>query len=140
MRRVILISLFLCFAGFLTAQVVKDPSAEHDSSKSNSYGSRVRYGIASYYARKFNGRRTANGEIYDDAKLTAACNVLPLNTWLIVINTRNGKSVKVKVNDRMHRKNRRLIDLSRSAAKKLGFVGRGLTRVKVEVVPIHDRG
>ncbi|MDE3213144.1 MAG: septal ring lytic transglycosylase RlpA family protein [Bacteroidota bacterium] len=96
---------------------------------------KVRYGVASYYAKKFNGRRTANGEIYDDKKLTAACNVLPLGTWIRVTNLRNHRQVVVKVNDRLNIKNRRLVDLSRAAARKLGYIGRGLARVKVEVVP-----
>ena len=94
----------------------------------------VKYGIASFYAKKFNGRETANGEIYNSTHLTAACNVLPLNTWIKVTNLRNDKSVIVKINDRLHPKNKRLVDLSRAAAQKLGYVSRGLTRVKVEVL------
>jgi rare lipoprotein A len=96
--------------------------------------SKVLYGTASFYANSFNGRKTANGEIFSQAKLTCACNVLPLGTWLKVTNMRNGKSVIVKVNDRMHPKMRRIVDLTRSAAQKIGFVSSGLTRVKVEVL------
>lgn len=95
----------------------------------------VRYGIGSYYAKKFNGRRTANGEFYDGNKFTAACNVLTLNTWIRVTNLRNKRQVVVKVNDRLNSKNKRLVDLSYAAARKLGYIGEGLTRVKVEVVP-----
>lgn len=94
----------------------------------------IKYGTASFYANKFNGRRTTNDEIYNSEKYTAACNQLPLNTWVKVTNLRNNKSVIVKINDRMHPKNHRLIDMSKIAARKLGFVGRGLTRVKVEVL------
>jgi rare lipoprotein A len=68
------------------------------------------------------------------AKLTCACNVLPLGTWLKVTNMRNGKSVIVKVNDRLHPKMRRLVDLTRAAAQKLSYINSGLTRVKVEVL------
>jgi len=92
------------------------------------------YGIASYYAEKFNGRKTANGETYDGGKYTAACNVLPLGTWIRVTNTRNKKSVIVKVNDRLHPRMKRIVDLSKAAAVKLGYIGRGLTQVKVEVL------
>lgn len=95
---------------------------------------RVFYGQASFYANKFNGRKTANGEIFDQKKLTCACNVLPLGTWIKVTNLRNGRSVIVKVNDRIHPRMKRIVDLSRSAAQKLGYVSSGLTRVKVEIV------
>ena len=95
---------------------------------------RVFYGQASFYANKFNGRRTANGEIFDQKKLTCACNVLPLGTWIKVTNMRNGRSAIVKVNDRIHPKMKRIVDLSRLAAQKLGYVSNGLTRVKVELV------
>jgi rare lipoprotein A len=95
---------------------------------------KVYYGIASYYADKFNGRPTANGEIYDHNKLTAACNILPLGTWIRVTNLKNNKSVIVKTNDRLHPRMKRIVDLSKSAAKILAYTGRGLTQVKVEVL------
>lgn len=92
------------------------------------------YGVASYYADKFSGRPTANGALYSHTKLTAACNVLPLNTWIRVTNLRNNRAVVVQVNDRLHPKNKRIVDLSRIAAEQLGYIGRGLTEVKVEVL------
>ena len=95
---------------------------------------RVFYGQASYYSNKFHGRRTASGEIFNQKKLTCACNVLPLGTWIKVTNLKNGKTVVVKVNDRIHPRMKRIVDLSRAAATQLGFISRGLTRVKVEVV------
>ena len=94
----------------------------------------IKYGIASFYAKKFNGRQTANGEIYSSSKYTAACNVLPLGTWIKVTNLRNDKTVIVKINDRMNSKNKRLVDLSAIAAHDLAFSARGLTRVKIEVL------
>lgn len=94
----------------------------------------IKYGIASFYAKKFNGRKTATGDIYNSTKNTAACNVLPLNTWIKVTNLKNDKVVIVWINDRMNKKNTRLVDLSKSAAQTLGYVGRGLTRVKIEVL------
>lgn len=95
---------------------------------------RVFYGQASFYANKFNGRRTANGETFNQKKLTCACNVLPLGTWIKVTNLRNGASVIVKINDRIHPKMKRIVDLSKGAAQKLGYVSKGLTRVKVELI------
>jgi rare lipoprotein A len=95
---------------------------------------RVFYGQASFYSNKFNGRRTANGETFDQKKLTCACNVLPLGTWIKVTNLKNNRSAIVKVNDRIHPKMKRIVDLSKAAAQKLGYVSNGLTRVKVELV------
>ena len=89
-------------------------------------------GVASFYHDKFEGRQTATGEVFTQQKMTAACNTLPLNCWVRVTNTRNKKSVVVRINDRMHYLNKRLIDLSKLAARELGYIGRGLTRVKVE--------
>jgi rare lipoprotein A len=92
------------------------------------------YGTASYYANLFEGRQTANGEIFRQNKMTAACNVLPLGTWIRVTNLRNGRSVIVKTNDRLHPRMKRVVDLSRTAATQLNFIKSGLTRVKVEVL------
>jgi|SRR5688500_16918798 len=91
-------------------------------------------GVASYYHSKFHGRITASGELYDQDKLSAAHNRLPLGTKIKVTNLRNKRTVIVKVNDRLHHRNKRLVDLSRAAATKLGFIGRGIIRVKVEVL------
>ena len=112
-------------------------SAQNDSagvSASANKSKKVLYGQASFYSNKFHGRKTANGEIFSQDKFTAACNVLPLGTMIRVTNLKNGKTVVVKTNDRLHAKTRRLVDLTRAAAKKLGFISRGLTRVKVEVI------
>lgn len=96
--------------------------------------SKTLYGTASYYADKFNGRRTFNDEIYDGRKMTAACNVLPMGTWVRVTNLSNNKWVIVKINDKLHARMTRIVDMSRAAAEKLGYIGKGLTRVKVEVL------
>lgn len=95
---------------------------------------RVFYGQASFYANKFNGRRTASGEIFDQKKFTCACNGLPLGTWVKITNLKNKRTVIVKINDRIHPKMRRVVDLSKAAAQNLGYISSGLTRVKVEVV------
>lgn len=100
---------------------------------------RIFYGKASFYSDKFHGRQTANGEIFKQDKFTAACNILPLGTWIRVTNLSNGKSVLVRTTDRLHPRMRRVVDLSRSAAKKLDYIKKGLTRVKVEVVDQKTR-
>jgi rare lipoprotein A len=111
------------------AKVIKEKELNDKGDSATIY-----YGVASYYADKFNGRETASGEVYSHAKSTAACNVLPLGTWIRVTNLRNGKSIILRINDRLHAKNNRLVDLTKSAAQKLGYAGRGLARVKVEVL------
>ena len=95
-------------------------------------------GVASYYHPKFNGRKTSNGEIFSNQKLTCANNFLALGTYIRVTNTRNGKSVVVKVNDRMHPRNKRLIDLSQAAATKLGLLQQGLGEVEIKVLKDKD--
>jgi rare lipoprotein A len=95
---------------------------------------KIHYGTASFYANKFEGRQTANGEIFSQKKLSGASNILPLNHWVRVTNERNKLSVVLRITDRMHKNNKRLIDLSKSAAKKLKYTGYGLARVKVEVI------
>lgn len=99
----------------------------------------VQYGVASYYANKFQGRATASGEPYDKNKMTCAHNSLPMGTWVKVTSLRNKRSVVVRVTDRLHHRNKRLVDLSRAAAAKLGYLKRGVARVKVEVVDPNSR-
>ena len=95
---------------------------------------RILYGVASYYGKGFHGKQTANGEIFDQNAMTAACNVLPLGTWIKVTNINNDREVIVKINDRLHYRMRRIADMSMGAAEKLGFIHAGLTRVKIEVL------
>jgi len=92
----------------------------------------TQFGVASFYADKFEGQRTCTDEVFTQKKLTAACNTLPLNCWIKVTNLKNRKSVMVWINDRMHPSNPRLIDMSKSAAVALGYTGHGLTRVKIQ--------
>ncbi len=91
-------------------------------------------GTASYYHNKFNGRLTSNGEIFSNNKMTAASNFLKLGTKVRVTNLKNGKSVIVRINDRMNKSNGRLIDMSRISAQRLGFIKAGLAKVRIEVV------
>jgi rare lipoprotein A len=94
----------------------------------------IYYGLASYYANKFSGRRTAYGETFSQSKFTCACNILPLGTWIKVTNIRNKRSIMVKINDRIHPRIKRIVDLTKAGAQRLGFVSSGLTKVKVEVL------
>ena len=89
-------------------------------------------GRASFYADRFQGRPTASGESYDSASLTAAHRSLPFGTKVKVTNLRNQKSVVVTINDRGPHHPNRIIDLSKAAARKLGFIDRGVTRVRIE--------
>ena len=91
-------------------------------------------GVASYYHSKFNGRKTATGEVFNNKLLTAANNFLKLGTLVKVTNLINGKSVVVKINDRMNAKNKRLIDLSQEAARQLDLFTRGVGEVSLEIL------
>ena len=123
------------FSVLFTCLFFSAAAAPQDTTKSSKASvKKVFYGQASFYANKFNGRKTASGEIFDQKKMTCACNAVKLGTWLRVTNLRNGKKVVVKANDRIHPRMRRVVDLTSGAAKKLGFTSAGLTRVKVEVL------
>ncbi len=91
-------------------------------------------GIASWYGAEFNGRLTANGEVYNMFEMTAAHKTLPLGTVVKVISKDTGKSVQVRVNDRGPYVKGRIIDLSQAAGKAIGIGVDGTTRVKLEVV------
>src|SRR6516165_7650647 len=93
------------------------------------------HGIASYYADFFGGRKTANGETFRQDRLTAASRDLPLGTMVTVTNEITGKSVDVKVNDRGPYVDGRIIDLSMSAAERIGMKERGIAPVTVEARP-----
>ncbi|GGF21466.1 septal ring lytic transglycosylase RlpA family protein [Echinicola rosea] len=93
--------------------------------------SRVEKGQASYYADKFNGHKTASGERYRPVKLTAAHRTLPFGTVVKVKNLRNGKTVKVRINDRGPFVRGRIIDLSKKAARQLDMIRAGVVPVEV---------
>ncbi|WP_416191618.1 septal ring lytic transglycosylase RlpA family protein [Neisseria sp. CCUG12390] len=93
-------------------------------------------GNASWYGGKFHGRKTASGERYNMHAMTAAHRTLPIPSYAKVTNTRNGKSVIVRVNDRGPFHGNRVMDLSKAAAQKLGFINQGTAHVKIEqIVP-----
>lgn len=89
---------------------------------------------ASWYGPGFHGRKTANGERFNMNSLTAAHKSLPFGTKLKVTCTSTGKSVIVRVNDRGPFKPGRSLDLSKGAAEQLGMIGRGITKVKYEIL------
>ena len=89
-------------------------------------------GIASYYGHVHQGRRMANGQRFDESKLTAASRMLPLGTRVKVTSLRNQKSVIVTITDRGPAVKTRVIDLSTAAARALGMISRGVDKVRVE--------
>jgi rare lipoprotein A len=95
-------------------------------------------GKASFYADKFEGHPTASGEKYKHNRLTAAHKTLPFGTKIRVTNVENNQAVDVVVNDRGPYVDGRVVDLSKSAAEKLGFVAQGLTDVKIDVIDAGD--
>lgn len=128
------IALLLSITIFFILPYSFSQQADTTTIKKTAKAKKVLYGMASFYSNKFIGRKTANGEIFNQNKLTCACNVLPLGTWIRVTNLRNGRTVIVKTNDRLHPRMKRIVDLTKAAAIKLNFVSSGLTRVKVEVL------
>jgi rare lipoprotein A len=108
------------------------------------YYPRVEYdyretGIASWYGPNFHGNRTANGETFDQYKMTAAHRILPLPSMVRVTNLENGRSVVLRVNDRGPFKNSRIIDVSMRAADLLGFRKTGTAKVLVEILDAESR-
>lgn len=89
-------------------------------------------GVASWYGPGFHGKKTANGEVYNQNEITAAHRSLPLGTRAQVTNLENGKSIEVRINDRGPYVRKRVIDLSRAAAGRLGMLAEGVVSVKIE--------
>ena len=138
-KHLLLLLLCTCIACLCVTAQVADTTIKQVVNTGQKATKKVKtvFGIASYYADKFNGRKTASGELYNHTKATAASNQFPIGTWIRVTNLKNKRSVVVRVNDRMHPSMKRVVDLSRSSAEKLGYTGRGITQVKVEVLGVH---
>jgi len=134
------------YLGFILASLIfYNCSSTTRYSKTNEYSEKdnrinssnvleVETGTASFYADEFNGKKTANGEIYDMNDLTAAHSSYPFNTVVKVTNLSNGNSVEVRINDRMPQFKGRIIDLSLAAAKKIEMISSGIQEVKLEVI------
>lgn len=96
-------------------------------------------GIASYYARAFEGRRCSNGQLFRHDNLTAAHKTLKFGTLVKVTNLKNDSFVIVRVTDRLPKYSTRSIDLTRRAAKQLNFIPQGLAKVKIEIVEENQK-
>ena len=121
----------------------KQKNKKQDKGKKNKKSSfnkskKVYKGISSYYGPKFHGKLTANGEIFDMYGVSAAHKEFPFNTVVRVTNEKNGKSLLIRINDRGPYIAGRILDCSFGAAKKLGFVGEGTAKVKIEVLEWGD--
>ena len=149
MRRCVLFAALLVLAACASGGVKPSPHARHEAPNPHeklgrpykvggvwytpkndpSYDAR---GVASWYGPKFHGRLTANGEVFDMNRLTAAHPTLPLPSLVRVTNLDNGRQVVVRVNDRGPFASDRVLDLSRAAAERLGSREAGLANVRVQ--------
>ena len=138
MIRPILISLIIssilsCSANPHFRAGNNDRSRIKDNKKSTGL-EKVQYGVSSYYGPKFHGKPTANGEIFDMYKISAAHRYLPLGTIIQVRNLDNNKTLRIRINDRGPYVNNRVLDCSYAAALKLGFVEQGTANIKLVVI------
>lgn len=125
-KTVVLLVLTLIWAGMTACTSAKFAKKGHPGYRES--------GVASWYGPGFQGRQTANGEIYDMEALTAAHKQLPFGSLVEVRNQRNGHRVRVRINDRGPFVRGRIIDLSRAAARELGMIGTGTAQVTIKVL------
>lgn len=123
MKRLVLLLLLILIGCSNTDKLTKEYSKNHELQ-----------GIASWYGRDYHGKLTASGEKYSVYKLTAAHKTLKFGTIVKVTNMENGKSVKVKINDRGPFVKGRVIDLSPRAFKKIADKDEGLINIKIEII------
>lgn len=142
MRKLILsviIASGLTFSG-VSAFVIKDQNTRQQSEKENLiHKNQSKIGIASWYGKRFHGRKTASGKNFNMYNHTAAHRSLPLGTKVRVVNLKNGKETLVDINDRGPYIKGRMIDLSYAAAKSIGIIKVGIEKVKVEVISLPSR-
>lgn len=117
---------------FLIAPVMEAPLVAHLSDPVKPMKTWV--GNASWYGPEFDGRKTANGEKFDAESLTAAHPNLPFNSWVKIVNTRNGKFEFVRINDRGPYQEGREIDVSYRVARKIGLIHSGVSQVRLELL------
>lgn len=110
------------------------PVTTSTSSLPTKKGQLIETGVASWYGPNFNGRLTANGETFDMNGISAAHRTLPFNSEVIVVNEDNGKSIRVRINDRGPFAKDRIIDLSKGAAQAVDMIGPGTANVKLYLV------
>jgi rare lipoprotein A len=127
----VILTLLQCSpsARFSSTNATNQEYPNHNSSEGEIF-----YGESSYYAEKFHGRKTANGEIFDMYKKTAAHKSIPFNTLLEVTNLENNKSVIVRVNDRGPFVGNRILDLSYGAAREIDMISSGVVEVKIKIL------
>ena len=130
-------------SGYQTKGVSKEPlhqkfgTAKTKESKKKQGNSL--YMVTSYYGKKFHGRKTSNGDVFDMYKLTAAHRFLPFNTIIEVTNLANNRSVRVRVNDRGPFVGNRILDLSYAAARKIGLTGAGVGKVQIRIIRLGEK-
>ena len=129
-----------CLPGLLAALVVlaaDGPSTASDASP------KIQFGLASWYGPGFHGEETASGEIFDQSEMVAAHRTLPLGSVIRVTNLENGRRVTLRVIDRgpygRNYRNGTIVDVSRGAARRLGFIKDGLVRIRLEVMRLPDK-
>lgn len=123
-----IISLFVVTAFILSSCGIAKRGADFSTSENARV---IETGVSSWYGPNFDGKLTANGEVYDMHGVTAAHRTLPFGTILLVENLDNGKTVQVRVNDRGPYAKNRIIDLSRGAAEQIDMIGPGTARVRL---------
>ncbi|WP_338813843.1 septal ring lytic transglycosylase RlpA family protein [Bernardetia sp. Wsw4-3y2] len=128
--KIICLSLFLVFSFSSCTSLFG--SKKDNSDNSIKAGKHSETGIASYYGDKYEGKPTASGEKFRQKLMTAAHRTLPFGTMVTVTNLKNGKQIRVRINDRGPFKKGRVIDVTRKGAEKLDFIRDGLTKVKIE--------
>jgi len=127
MKRILALCLIVTF-GFEGVLVAQSPFSTPDSLLI------IQEGVASFYGMRFHKRKTANGEVYDMWEYTAAHKHLPFGTLVKVTNQRNGLEAIVRINDRLPKSSRRIIDLSKGVAEQLEMVNDGIVPVKLSLL------
>lgn len=136
--RLRMLACFLLLPFWLTYGCGGGPAPRHTPTAGYPIGYAER-GVASWYGPGFHGRKTANGEIYDMHKLTAAHRTLPLGSVVEVRSLTSGRAVTVRVNDRGPFAKNRILDLSQAGAQTLGMIGNGTDQVEIRVVAYQGR-
>ena len=134
--RALPIALFFCFATLVGCSSEyrneKNKLAQQEKRRISDPSMRAEVGEASWYGPGFQGKETANGDTFDQTKMTAAHPSLPMGTKATVTNLENDKQVEVRINDRGPSAKDRVMDVSRAAAKKLDMQEDGTAQVKIE--------
>ncbi len=130
--RAFAVALVMCIALFLV------PLACGGKKNKAPSGRKAEVGMASWYGKKFHGKKTASGERFNMYALTAAHKTLPFDARVKVTNLSNKKSVKVRINDRGPWTKGRIIDLSYGAARKIDMIDKGVVKVRVEILSLPD--